>query len=215
MRKSNIKHICFDLGGTLVRENPEFVKVHNEVRYKTYAKVINKPITDKLKIEYEELYKKYGTNSAIFSSLDLPSDYWQNHFNTLDRDKVYYYDPDIYKTVVALQHFFSLSIFTTIKTEAAYKTLEIGKLDSKYFQFIISGDDVKHRKPSLEGYYKVIEKTHLKSEEILYVGDRVNADIIPAKKTGMKTCLVWKKSVEADYCIEKFSELLKIINNPL
>ena len=216
MNKSNIKHICFDLGGTLVRENLEYITVHNELRYKTYAEATDQALTDKLREKYEKLYKKYGTNSAIFRSLGFPSDYWQNHFNKLDRSKVYYYDLNIYQTILNLRQIVPLSIFTTITKDATYKTfktLEIGNLDPEYFQFIISGDDVMERKPALEGYYLVINKTNLKPKQILYVGDRVNADIIPAKKAGMKTCLIWQESNEADYCIKNLSELLEIIKS--
>ena len=55
-----------------------------------------------------------------------------------------------------------------------------------------------------------IKKSHLPPEEILYVGDRVKVDVLPAKELGIKTCLVWDKSDEADYSFEKFEDILSL-----
>ena len=39
---TDIKHIWFDLDGTLTIHTPEFHKAHNELRYKTYAEAVKK-----------------------------------------------------------------------------------------------------------------------------------------------------------------------------
>ncbi len=210
MPTTPIKHLSFDLGNTLVRENPDFVKTHNELKYQTYAEAIKQPLTDHLRHEFDEKLEKFATTSALFASMGFPSDHWQNRFNTLDRSQVYYFDQTIWETMRKLNQLIPLSIFTTIKKDAAYETLKIAKLDPSLFQFIISGDDTPNRKPALDGFKLVIEKAKLPAENILYVGDRVNADIIPAKKTGMQTCLVFGESSEADYCVQDFEKLLEI-----
>ena len=99
----DIKHIWFDLDGTLTIHTPEFHKAHNELRYKTYAEVVKKPITKELELEYENLYKNFGSNSAVFRSLGLPSDYWQKYFNTLDEVKFYKPEPQVYETLQKLK----------------------------------------------------------------------------------------------------------------
>jgi len=38
-----ISHVWFDMGGTLYRETPEFHVVHDELRYKTYAGIVDQP----------------------------------------------------------------------------------------------------------------------------------------------------------------------------
>jgi len=55
-----------------------------------------------------------------------------------------------------------------------------------------------------------IKKSHLPPEEILYVGDRVKVDVLPAKEVGMKTGLVWDKSEKADYSFEKIEDILSL-----
>ena len=208
-----ITHVSFDLGGTLARENSDYRHVHDELRYQTYSEAVHKPLTDEVRREFDAQYQKHGTSSAVFQSLGFPSDYWQLHFNTLDRSKFYFFDPIILETILKLKEIVPLSIFSTIKKDAVYQTLKLVKLKPEYFRFIIFGDDTKARKPDLEGFYLIVSKAQTKPQNILYVGDRVSADIIPAHKVGMQTCLMWGSAPEADYCFDDFSQILKLISN--
>ena len=92
-----------------------------------------------------------------------------------------------------------------------------------FFDYVITYDDVKERKPSQKAFKKAIELSGIKAEEILYVGDMISRDILGAKKCGMKTCFakygcVFEDPKEAyknfkikpDYTIEKFSDLLEL-----
>ena len=205
-----IKHVWFDLEGTLTTRSDDFNKAHNQLRYQTFATLVGKPITDELKQEFEELYKVHGSNSAVFRSLGRASDFWQTRFNTLD--KTQYYKPmrAIYSTVEKLQEKMPISLFTNVKPGEVSKTLTIIDIDQSWFTHIITGDDIQERKPALDGFYVMIEKSGVHPEEILYVGDRIKVDILPAKEVGIKTCLVWDASSEADYSFEQFEDLLSL-----
>lgn len=208
----NIKHVWFDLDGTLTIHTPEFHKAHNDLKYKTYAEAVGKPITKELEQEYETLYKKFGSNSTVFRSLGLPSDYWQQYFNTLDEVKFYKPEPQVYETLRKLKEIVPISIFTNVKPEKNLRTLSAIGIKLEWFDNILTGDDIKERKPALDGFYAMIEKSKLRPEQILYVGDRIDVDIKPAKLAGIKTCLIWKKSDEADYSFEKFEGILSIFS---
>ncbi len=205
-----VKHIWFDIEETLTRRSDKFNEAHDMLRYKTYAEVIGKPLTEELKQEFEKLYAKHGSNSAIFRSLGCASDFWQIRFNALDKAKYYKPIKTVYTTLEKLKEKVPISIFTNLKPDGVESTLKIIKVNKKWFKFIITGDDIQERKPALDGFYEMIKKSGLSSKEILYVGDRVSVDILPAKKVGMKTCLVWDKSNEADYSFEKFEDILSI-----
>ena len=73
------------------------------------------------------------------------------------------------------------------------------------------GDDIPVRKPALDGFYKMVETSNLPPEQNLYVGDRVEVDIKPAKRIGMKTCLIYSQSDEADYSVNTFQELAQVL----
>jgi len=205
-----IKHVWFDLEGTLTIRSDEFNEAHNQLRHETYAEVVGKPLTEELKQDFEKLYAKHGSNSAVFRSLGCASDFWQKRFNSLDKTKYYKPVKTVYTTLEKLKEKVLISIFTNLKPEEVESTLKIINVDKSRFKFIVSGDDIKERKPALDGFYLIIEKSGLPPEEILYVGDRVKVDILPAKKVGMKSCLVWDKSDEADYSFEKFEDILSL-----
>ncbi|HEX3095528.1 MAG TPA: HAD family hydrolase [Patescibacteria group bacterium] len=208
---NSIKHIWFDVAGTLYEESENFQAVHDNLRYETFSKAVNKPITDDLKLEYENLYKKHGSNSAVFSSLGLPSDYWQRAFGNMNLSEILKPNLKVNETLRKLGEIIPISLFTNFKKHKIEKILDILSIDQSWFTHIINGDQVKERKPALDGFHLMVEKSQLPAENILYVGDRVDVDIKPAKQVGMKTCLVYSESPEADYSFQNFEDILSIV----
>jgi HAD superfamily hydrolase (TIGR01662 family) len=205
-----IKHIWFDMDGTLTIQTPEFHKAHNELRYKAYAEAIGCPVTKELAEEFEALYKQHGSNSAVFVSIGMPQGYWQQYFSTLDQSKFYKPVPDIYQTLNKLREKVPISLFTNSSRDIINRSLQAIDVELGWFTYIVSGDDLKKPKPDLNGSYLMIDKSNLVPNQMLYVGDRVDVDIKPAKQVGMQTCLVYTSSVKADYCFSKMSELLSL-----
>src|SRR3989344_1906436 len=144
-----IKHIWFDLDKTLAIPIPEFDQVHKDLLLKTYADISKKLVTKELEKEYEALYKKYRSNSAVFRSLGLPSDFWQTHFDTIDEVKFYKPNVKVCKTLEKLKDIVPISIFTNVKPEKNLKMLMAIKVKPEWFTYILTGDDIKERKPAL------------------------------------------------------------------
>jgi HAD superfamily hydrolase (TIGR01549 family) len=76
---------------------------------------------------------------------------------------------------------------------------------SKYFDFIISADDVMNPKPQPEAVLKAIDRLQIKPEETLVVGDS-KSDIVMGKSAGSKTVLFTRKEYDLFY---SFDELKK------
>jgi HAD superfamily hydrolase (TIGR01662 family) len=205
-----IKHLWFDMDGTLTIQTPEFHKAHNELRYRAYSDATGRPVTRRLAEEFETLYKKYGSNSSVFVSIGMPQGYWQQYFSTLDQSKFYKPVPDIYQTLDKLRERVPISLFTNSSPEIINKTLNAVNVDVHWFTYILSGDDIKKPKPDLEGFRLMLDRTGLPPYQTLYVGDRVDVDIKPAKQVGMQTCLMYTFSDEADYSFSSISELLSL-----
>ncbi len=211
MTDSSIKHIWFDLEGTLALHTPEWEAAHDQLLLDTYAEVVGKSPSDELWQEYSQIYKVQGTHSAAFTSLGLPSDYWQQHFAAMDEERYYEPDQSVCGTLIKLKDILPISVFTNAKPEHLRNTLRVIQVDTAWFTHILTGDDIAKRKPSLEGFHKIVELTGLPPGQILYVGDRVSADIAPAKKVGMTAALVWSSSPEADYSFENFADILRAV----
>lgn len=208
--KNNIKHVWFDMDGTLTVHTDEFHKVHNDLRYQTYASVVKREVDEALIDEYENLYKKFGSNSAVFTSLGKPSDFWMQYFDQIDQTRYYEPIPDIYETLDMLRQIVPISLFTNVKLANAQKTLSVVNVNADWFTHIVSGDDIANRKPALDGFHLIIEKSGLPANKILYVGDRIDVDIKPAKTVGMLSCLLYTQSDEADFCFPSMRNLLSL-----
>jgi HAD superfamily hydrolase (TIGR01509 family) len=87
----------------------------------------------------------------------------------------------------------------------------------KYFDYIITGDDIGLNKPAVENWNKLLELSKLKAKECVMVGDHPDVDLATAKKLGFIT--VWTKEHlntdlhqnYIDYEIQDIKELIAII----
>ena len=94
-----------------------------------------------------------------------------------------------------------------------------------YFDVVVTLGDSKKLKPAPNSFKLALKELRLRPEEVLFVGDNPNRDILGAKKIGMKTCLAkygqknYSKGyahnknarIRPDFQISKINELLKIV----
>ena len=88
----------------------------------------------------------------------------------------------------------------------------------KYFDIVLASAEEGVSKPDREIFHRALTAAKCLPANVVMVGDRLDNDIVPAKKVGMKT--VWikqglgglarpiHKDEQADYEIENLSELL-------
>lgn len=205
---NEIKYIWFDFSETIASLRKER---HDRLRYESYAEVIGQAVTPELKKEYEELYEQYKhSNAAIFRSLGMESDYWSKRINSIEPDKLYTLaEPDIPKVLENLSSKLPISIFSNIRLENVLPALGI---QNKWFTHILSSADVKEPKPALDGFYKMVELSQIPAEYILYIGDNVEKDVLPAKAVGVKAGLIFSSSDKADYNFNSFKDIETILS---
>jgi HAD superfamily hydrolase (TIGR01509 family) len=203
---SEIKHVWFDFSQTIAVENKE---IHDKIKYETYASVVGRPVDETLKAEYEALYKEKLSNSGVFTSLGLDSGFWSNHYSAIDpKALLRLAEPTIPEVLSRLRERVPISMWSNIRAEKILPALGI---DPAWFTFFLSPDEVKNPKPALDGFKLLMEKSNLPAENILFVGDSVEKEMIPAKSLGIQTCLMWKTAPEPDFCFKSFNELLELI----
>ncbi len=87
-----------------------------------------------------------------------------------------------------------------------------------FFDVVVTLGDSKRPKPHPTAFKKALRELKVKPEEVLFVGDNPDKDILGAKKVGMRTCLAkhgqvfFSKKHKADFEIKKISELQKILS---
>ncbi|HEY4522056.1 MAG TPA: HAD family hydrolase [Candidatus Paceibacterota bacterium] len=197
-----IRHLWFDFTDTIAAMDKT---AFDDLIYSAYSEVVKKPVTDELVNEYKEQLGRHKSNSAIFTSLGMRAGYLSD--KAQDRSGLYHLtDPHVPKVIAQLKDLLPVSIFSNSRLDATLPTLDI---QLGWFTHILGPDVVKNPKPALDGFHKMVELSNVPAEAILYIGDDVEKDLVPAKQVGMQTGLLWKESQEADYCFKDFSHILE------
>ncbi|MDO8554671.1 MAG: TIGR02253 family HAD-type hydrolase [Candidatus Micrarchaeota archaeon] len=109
-----------------------------------------------------------------------------------------------------------LGIVTDAPRNKAWQRLVLAGLENE-FDLVITLDDTMLKKPHPSPFYLALQKLNLLAPACLFVGDNPERDIKGAKELGMQTCLakygLWHRAAEpkADYEIDKFEDLLKVL----
>ncbi|MEI3788307.1 MULTISPECIES: HAD family hydrolase [unclassified Chryseobacterium] len=93
------------------------------------------------------------------------------------------------------------------------KNLTDQLIGENIFDEIIISENENCRKPSVDFYHLAIEKLGVNPENILYIGDSLKLDVIPAQKTGMNTLLIDRENIfpYAENRISSFKEIIHYI----
>ena len=125
--------------------------------------------------------------------------------------------PKVIQTLSSLKKKYKLGIVTDAPREKAWQRLILAGLDG-FFYPVVSYNDTLEHKPSLKPFELALFLLKVKPNEVLFVGDNPERDIIGAKKAGLKTCLAkygcidYKEEMDvADYKIERLDDLKNII----
>ena len=205
----------FDIDGTLTSTNQLIFDSFNHIA----RKYIKRSFTD------EEIIGLFGpTEGQIFEKLfgekhlEVGKDYYKFYSDNHFMADIY---PGLKEILIELKKKnYPLGIYTGKGRESSMITLEKLGVD-KYFDLIVTGDDVENHKPSPEGILKFVNKFKLKNERVLMIGDSVS-DVKAARDAGVKIASVlWDsyaaekvKEMQSDYyfhSVEELGKFLKII----
>ena len=124
--------------------------------------------------------------------------------------------PKVIQVLSPLRRKYKLGIVTDAPREKAWQRLILAGLDG-FFYPVVSYNDTLEHKPSLKPFELALFLLKVKPDEVLFVGDFPERDIIGAKKAGLHTCLAkygcidYKEEMDvADYAIGKIAELTRV-----
>ena len=208
-----MKVLFFDVGYTLVNEDTVWEKRCREQAEMEEAKKLGLTADDiyheieiasvSRKPQYRTVVEKYGFKEVAPYRTEL--------------EVLYEEAPDVIK---ALAQKYELGIIANQLDGLKERLEAFGLL--QYFKYIVSSWDVQVMKPDVRifEYALRLSKCDKDPAREWMIGDRLDNDVLPAKKLGMKT--VWIKqgfgalqkpespSEEPDYTICRLSELLKL-----
>jgi len=208
--------IIFDIDGTLTSTNELIFASFNHVT----TKYLNKKLTN------EEIISLFGPPEDT-----ILKKWFGDDFTNVKEDYYKFYKDehhlaDAYPGIKEILEIIKsgeipLGIFTGKGRKSALITLEVLGID-KYFDLIITGDDVVNHKPCGEGIIKFINEFHLEKEKVLMIGDSLG-DIIASREAGVKIASVlWDSYAKekvlkqgSDYVFHSVEELKEFLEENL
>lgn len=211
----NIKHIWFDLEGTLLK-NPRYDSAVEDFAYQLYIQETGEQASSQTKHLFDALLKEQKRKSLIFVALGKSKKFYAEAFATQFPFQQYVsQDRDVQAVISFLkQKKIGLGVYTSLPRGPLVKILGLLGLHPDDFT-LLSGDDVTKAKPDPEGFERIVQFCAVPIEQIIFVGDSEQKDIIPAKGVGMKTILVRGASSLADYSAADFKALLILFQKHL
>jgi HAD superfamily hydrolase (TIGR01549 family) len=217
MQLKKIRHVCFDLDGTLIDSL-------NTI-YNSSVKTLRQ-LNIKDDIKKEDFRLLMGHHFVdIFNTLKIPVTdiehfieiYKKNYFSFINESELY---PGTEKTLEFLKEKnISISLLTTKIQEQAEKIIKHFNLQN-YFNEIMGRRPNIPVKPNPEQLLEICSSLKVQPEETLIVGD-AELDITCGKNAGSLTCGVTYgyrekdklMQEEADYYINSLSELKTLLTN--
>ncbi len=183
MRK--LQCIIFDMDGTLTQTNQLIFDSFNHIAKKYQGKIYTEPEITAMFGPPEEgaLLSIVGKNQIDDAMKDYLSFYRDNHSRLAQ----------LYPGVMGVLDLLvrqgcHLALFTGKGIHTTTITLDEFHL-TKYFNFVVTGNDVVKHKPSAEGIRKILSHFSLKPKDVLMVGDSVG-DAKAAHEAGVKIASV-------------------------
>lgn len=207
----NIRVLIWDLDKTLYRDDPELQKQIKKEIYLAVAK--NKKWSlEKAKREFEKIHRLKKASTETLFSLGLDGiKIFDEVFSIINWDKYLNKDKrltSLFSQLKRFQHY----LVTNNKAKFTNKKLILLGLDKNLFKEIINLHSFGFYKPDPRAFKLVLDKTRFPPEKHLSIGDKESTDIIPAKKLGIRTCLVWRKGKTADLSVDSVYHLSKLLN---
>lgn len=204
---NSIEWIFFDVGSTLMNEEKAYLHRLHDV-----ADAVNEPF-DNIYNMAISLYKENKKGDLeIMQSYGLPKFKW------------YIEDEELYDdTVTVLEKLskrYKIGVIANQSLGTAKRLEEKGIL--KYIDLVIASAEEGVSKPDRKIFDIALLRANCKPENAVMIGDRIDNDIVPAKKLGMKTIWIkqgfgqyWnikRQEEQADYEANNLTALLDLLD---
>jgi len=224
-----IKAVLFDLGNTLVYQNP----------YKTFQKILNMHGIAKTISEIKEAFvraerefnpQEHSELSAheFYTKLNI---YTLRHLGIKGSNELRKLAEDIDVQWFKTAEFYLYGDVKPVLTKLKRKGLKIGLITDGYrsdlekilpklgiqklFDVCVCADTIGKRKPNPEVFRYALNKLNVSVSEALFVGDRLDLDYLGAEKAGMIPVLIRRGNKQQQIvgvrCISSLEEILKIL----
>ena len=204
---NNIEWNFFDVGSTLMNEEKAYLHRLHDV-----ANAVNVPF-EKI---YDLAINFYKDNRKgdleVMQLYGLPKLKWYKEDEELYDDTVY--------VLERLSEKYKIGVIANQSLGTAERLVQKNIL--KYIDLVIASAEEGVSKPDRRIFDIALSRAHCKPENAVMIGDRVDNDIVPGKRIGMKTIWIkqgfgkyWSISnqeEQADYEVNNLTKLLELFS---
>ena len=202
----DIEWLFFDVGSTLINEEKAY-----EHRMRDMEGAANK--------SYEEIYEL----AINFYKENKKGDLEVTKLLGLPKQKWYFEDEVLYKETEScleqLSKKYKIGVIANQELGTAERLQQHGIL--KYIDLVIASAEEGVAKPDPKIFEIALERSGCKAENAMMIGDRIDNDIVPAKKMGMKAIWIrqgfgglWNINGDddkPDYIVDNLVELMELL----
>ena len=202
---NKVKWIFFDIGSTLVDESAVYEDRISEITCSNNIKI--NEFIEKVKLRAQTNPKPIISVAADYGA-KVPA--WRQDLETLY--------PDAKEVLRELRQKYKLGIIANQDYGTEKRLINFGI--RQYIDLVIASAEEGVEKPDLRIFQLALDRADCKPEEAVMVGDRLDNDIAPANKIGMKT--VWIKQgygglskphseeEQPDHTVDSLNELIHL-----
>ncbi len=180
MAFSNLKWIFFDMGHTLLDEDGVHISRLEELNEELGGKLppVEDLLAEMVDFGTEGVRSPFGSVSKKYGS--------KKHYSYNPAFEVPF--PETEDALRRLSAKYKLGIIANQRGGSAHRLQSHGLM--KYIDFVYSSEEMGRSKPAPDLFLSALDALGCAPEEACMVGDRIDNDIRPAKKLGMKTVRV-------------------------
>ena len=201
----NVEWIFFDVGNTLVDESVAY-----EARLREAAALIGKSY-EQLQKEALDFYRQNDKGDlAVMDKYGIPRLKWHKEY-----ERLY---PETVEVLKFLKAKYKIGVIANQSLGTADRLRQWDIL--QFIDLVIASAEEGVSKPDPRIFEIALERAGCKAENAVMIGDRIDNDVVPTKKMGMKTVWIrqgggglWQlqgPEQQSDFTVDNLGELVKI-----
>jgi FMN phosphatase YigB (HAD superfamily) len=209
-----VRAVFFDVANTLLYK-PEFFPIVANVlnKYRHHIDLTELEIRHKLLSEFytfpdktsREFYLGFNTDFLLSLGISPTPELLDDLFSACSYLPWNAFSDTAFLSEIAIP----IGVFSNWDTSLSQKLKEHFDVE---FQWIFGSANTGIRKPSLAFFEQSFSKTGIAPEEMLYVGDSLKLDVIPASSLGIKSVLIDRSGIYSNASCERISNMYELIN---
>jgi HAD superfamily hydrolase (TIGR01549 family) len=203
---TDIQAIGWDLDGTLYRPGTIPLNIVYERQLKAVVDVKGWD-PGHARSELERMYEQLGSYTKSLTALGIDGEaFFTQLWDELPLGSFLKTDKELVALFHRLPNYRHFVLSNSNRVDQIEQKLRLLGLDPGGFEFLLATVNMGAVKPDARPFLAALERLgpefEAQPERVLYVGDRLETDVVGAHRVGMKAALVWGECEAADIGFE-------------